>query len=237
MADLSTASARLRSPSTARSWPIWLCANRLLSKRWSSRPRKPSPIWAKSKRPLTSAFPLKSKQTRISLHLRPKFKALRRPLGWRGAFSFATASPTIPIPEKTMSTDLADLKSSLHAAIAGAKDEAALDAVRVSALGKKGSISALLATLGQMSPDERKLKGPEINGLKAEIAATIESRRSALAASALDARLAGEKLDVTLPLRPAPTASGRIHPVSQVIDEITAIFSDMGFAIAEGPDI
>ena len=136
-----------------------------------------------------------------------------------------------------MSTDLADLKSSLHAAIAGAKDEAALDAVRVSALGKKGSISALLATLGQMSPDERKLKGPEINGLKAEIAATIESRRSALAASALDARLAGEKLDVTLPLRPAPTASGRIHPVSQVIDEITAIFSDMGFAIAEGPDI
>ena len=136
-----------------------------------------------------------------------------------------------------MPTDLADLKSSLHAAIAGATDEAALDAVRVSALGKKGSISALLATLGQMSPDERKLKGPEINGLKAEIAAVIESRRAALAASALDARLAGEKLDVTLPLRPAPTATGRIHPVSQVIDEITAIFSDMGFAIAEGPDI
>src|SRR5690606_19850372 len=73
--------------------------------------------------------------------------------------------------------------------------------------------------------------------LKTEIAAEIESRRAQLAAEALEKRLAGEKLDVTLPLRPAPTATGRIHPVSQVIDEITAIFSDMGFAIAEGPDV
>jgi len=136
-----------------------------------------------------------------------------------------------------MSTDLSDLKSSLQAAIAGAHDEAALDAVRVGALGKKGSISALLATLGRMSPEERKLRGPEINGLKTEIAAAIEARRADLAARALEARLAGEKLDVTLPLRPAPTTSGRIHPVSQVIEEITAIFSDMGFSIAEGPDI
>src|SRR5690606_3750131 len=125
-------------------------------------------------------------RTRASLHLRPEFKALRRPLGWRGAFSFATASPAIPMPENTMSTDLSDLKSSLQTAIAGAHDEAALDAVRVSALGKKGSISALLATLGQMSPEERKLKGPEINGLKTEIAAAIEARRTDLAAAALD---------------------------------------------------
>ncbi len=139
--------------------------------------------------------------------------------------------------EKIMSDEIADLSTSIHAAIANAQDEAALEAVRVSTLGKKGSISALLATLGKMTPDERKEKGPAINGLKAEISAAIETRRTALAAAALEKRLATEKLDVTLPLRPAPTAMGRVHPVSQVIDEITAIFSDMGFAIAEGPDV
>jgi phenylalanyl-tRNA synthetase alpha chain len=139
--------------------------------------------------------------------------------------------------EKIMSDEIADLCQSIHAAIADAQDEAALETVRVSALGKKGSISALLATLGKMTPDERKEKGPAINGLKTEIGNAIEARREALAAAALEKRLASEKLDVTLPLRPAPTAAGRIHPVSQVIDEITAIFSDMGFAIAEGPDV
>ena len=139
--------------------------------------------------------------------------------------------------ENIMSDEIADLSQSIHAAIGNAQDEAALETVRVSALGKKGSISALLATLGKMTPEERKEKGPAINGLKAEIGAAIETRREALAAAALEKRLASEKLDVTLPLRPAPTATGRVHPVSQVIDEITAIFSDMGFAIAEGPDV
>lgn len=134
-------------------------------------------------------------------------------------------------------TDLAHLSTTLEQAIAGAKDEAALDTVRVSALGKKGSVSALLATLGAMTPDERKERGPAINGLKTHIATLIETRRTALRAEALDRRLVAEKLDVTLPLRPAPAAMGRIHPVSQVIDEIAAIFSDMGFSIAEGPDI
>jgi phenylalanyl-tRNA synthetase alpha chain len=139
--------------------------------------------------------------------------------------------------EKIMSDEIADLSQSIHAAIADVQDEAALEALRVSTLGKKGSISALLATLGKMTPEERKEKGPAINGLKIEISAAIEARREALAAAALEKRLATEKLDVTLPLRPAPTAIGRVHPVSQVIDEITAIFSDMGFAIAEGPDV
>lgn len=139
--------------------------------------------------------------------------------------------------EKIMSDEIADLSQSIHAAIADAQDEAALEALRVSTLGKKGSISALLATLGKMTPEERKEKGPAINGLKIEIGAAIEARHEALAAAALEKRLATEKLDVTLPLRPAPTAIGRVHPVSQVIDEITAIFSDMGFAIAEGPDV
>jgi phenylalanyl-tRNA synthetase alpha chain len=129
------------------------------------------------------------------------------------------------------------LRAELSAAIAAAGDADAVEAVRVAALGKKGSVSALLATLGQMQPDERKTAGAVINGLKTEIAAMIEERAATMRAEALEARLASERVDVTLPVAPPPTATGRIHPVSQVIDEITAIFSDMGFSIAEGPDI
>ncbi|MCD7058737.1 phenylalanine--tRNA ligase subunit alpha [Pelagibacterium xiamenense] len=136
-----------------------------------------------------------------------------------------------------MSEPLADLSARLSAAIDAADTEAALDAVRVEALGKKGAVSALLAGLGKMTPEERKEQGPAINGLKNEIMGRIDARREQLRAEALARRLASETVDVTLPLRPAPAASGRVHPVSQVIDEITAIFSDMGFSIAEGPDI
>ncbi|AKR57957.1 Phenylalanyl-tRNA synthetase alpha chain [Devosia sp. H5989] len=136
-----------------------------------------------------------------------------------------------------LETQIDTLRADLGAAIAAAQDQGALEAVRVAALGKKGSVSALLASLGGMAPEERKSAGPAINGLKNEIAALIEAKGGELAEEALNARLAAEKLDVTLPLQPAPTARGRIHPVSQVIDEITAIFSDMGFSIAEGPDI
>ncbi len=137
----------------------------------------------------------------------------------------------------SLQTQIETLRSELSSAIAGADSEAALETVRVSALGKKGSVSALLATLGSMAPDERKTAGPAINGLKGEIAGLIETRSAELKAAALEARLAAETVDVTLPLKPAPTARGRIHPISQTIDEITAIFSDMGFSIAEGPDI
>ena len=137
----------------------------------------------------------------------------------------------------SLDTQIDTLRTELGAAIAAAGDEAALDAVRVAALGKKGSVSALLASLGSMAPDDRKSAGPAINGLKAEIAGLIETRSAALGAAALDARLKAETLDITQPLQPAPTARGRIHPISQTIDEITAIFSDMGFSIAEGPDI
>ena len=136
-----------------------------------------------------------------------------------------------------MSADLAPLKSQVLAAVAAAGDEAALEAVRVSALGKKGSISALLASLGKMSPDERKSAGAAINALKDEASAALDARRATLKAAARDARLAAETVDVTLPARPAPSETGRIHPISQVMDEITAIFADMGFAIAEGPDV
>ena len=134
-------------------------------------------------------------------------------------------------------TDLAQLESRILSDIAAAGDEAALEAVRVAALGKKGSISALLATLGKMSPDERKTQGAAINLAKDKVTQALTARRDILKSAALDARLASETIDVTLPLRDAVAEQGRIHPISQVIDELTAIFADMGFAIAEGPDI
>src|SRR6201985_2464549 len=134
-------------------------------------------------------------------------------------------------------TDLAQLESQIISQIADASDEAALEAVRVAALGKKGSISALLATLGKMSPDERKTQGAAINLAKDRVTQALAERREVLKAAALDARLASETIDVTLPLREAPAEAGRIHPLSQVMDELTTIFADMGFAVAEGPDI
>ena len=137
----------------------------------------------------------------------------------------------------SLDDDIAQLRASLTAAIEAARDMDALEAVRVAALGKKGSVSALLATLGSMAQDARKTAGPAINGLKTEIAEAIENKATGLKAAVLAARLDSERVDVTLPLQAAPTSAGRIHPISQVWDEITAIFSDMGFKIAEGPDI
>src|SRR6185437_618338 len=134
-------------------------------------------------------------------------------------------------------SDIAKLESEVLSAVASAKDEAALEAVRVGALGKSGSITSLLKTLGSMSPDERKSRGAAINQLKNLVTEAIAKKKDELAAAALDARLNSEMVDVTLPVREAPTETGRVHPISQVIDELTAIFADMGFAVAEGPDI
>ena len=132
-------------------------------------------------------------------------------------------------------TDTAALEKQITDSIAAASDEAALEAVRVSALGKKGSISELLKSLGGMSPEERKTNGPAFNTLRDRVTDAIAVRKAALQSEALNARLASERIDVTLPAR--PEAQGTIHPVSQVLDEITAIFADLGFAVAEGPDI
>ncbi len=132
-------------------------------------------------------------------------------------------------------SDIQTLERDILDAVAAARDEAALEQLRVSALGRKGTISELLKTLGGMSPDERKTNGPVFNGLRDTVANAIAARRTALADEALDARLASERVDVTLPSRPEP--AGTIHPVSQVLDELTAIFADLGFAIAEGPDV
>ena len=133
--------------------------------------------------------------------------------------------------------DEAELERNTLAEIRAADTETGLDAVRVAALGKKGSVSALMATLGQMPPDERKAKGAALNLLKDRVSAALAERRETLEAQALAARLAAETLDVSLPVRDAPVLAGRLHPISQVTDEITAIFADMGFAVAEGPDI
>jgi phenylalanyl-tRNA synthetase alpha chain len=135
--------------------------------------------------------------------------------------------PTLP--------DLASLEQDVAAAISGAADERALDAVRVAALGKKGTVSERLKELGRMSPEERRVAGPALNGLRDRVAEAIETRRATLLETALEARLRSETLDVTLPPRPEPV--GTIHPVTQVWEEVIAIFGDMGFSVAEGPHI
>jgi phenylalanyl-tRNA synthetase alpha chain len=132
-------------------------------------------------------------------------------------------------------SDIQSLERDILASISAASDEAALEGVRVGALGKKGSISELLKTLGTMSPDERKANGPLFNTLRDRVTDAIAARKAELSNAALNARLASERMDVTLPAR--PEAQGTIHPVSQVLDEVTAIFADLGFAVAEGPDI
>jgi len=132
-------------------------------------------------------------------------------------------------------TDLASLNSHALSAIDAAATLDALEAVRIDLLGKQGSISALLKTLGQMSPEERQTTGAAINSLREAVTAAIGAKKAALETAALDARLATERLDMSLP---APDiATGSVHPVAQVMDELAEIFADMGFAVAEGPEI
>ncbi len=128
-----------------------------------------------------------------------------------------------------------DLKSKYLTLIADAGDENSLEGLRVQALGKKGEISLQMRELGKMSPEERQVAGPALNALKDEINSALIAKKSGLADAALDARLRNEWLDVTLPSRGRP--AGSIHPISQVTDEVTAIFADMGFSVAEGPQI
>ncbi len=127
------------------------------------------------------------------------------------------------------------LKASYLDRIGAAADEATLEEIRLAALGKKGEISLKMRELGTMSPEERQTTGASLNRLKDEIDAALRAKKEALADAALDARLKAEWLDVTLPGR--PRRAGTIHPVSQVMDEVTAIFADMGFAVAEGPQV
>jgi len=128
-----------------------------------------------------------------------------------------------------------DIEAETAQAIAAAGDEAALEAIRVAELGKKGRVSLLMRELGGMSPQQRQIAGPALNGLKDRLTALITARRSDLETAALNRRLEAEREDMTLP---APReAAGALHPVMQVFEELAAIFADMGFAVAEGPDI
>ena len=128
-----------------------------------------------------------------------------------------------------------DPEAALAERIAAAADLAALEAVRLEALGKSGAISLMLKSLGSMSPDERRVEGPRINGLRDRVAALIAARREILEAAALDADLAAGALDLSLP--GPQRRRGSVHPTMQVMDEMIAIFAEMGFALAEGPDI
>ena len=128
-----------------------------------------------------------------------------------------------------------DLRQKYLEAIAGAADETALEDLRVAAVGKKGEVSLKMRELGRMTPEERQVAGPALNALKDEIDTALAAKKEALADAALDERLKAEWLDVTLPAR--DRRQGTIHPVSQVTEEVTAILADMGFSVAEGPQI
>ncbi len=131
--------------------------------------------------------------------------------------------------------DLNALRDELLAAIESADSTAALETLRVSALGRKGTVTGLLKGLGQVDPEQRRARGQAVNALKEAASAAIDAKMAALADSALESRLAAESVDVTLPARPLP--EGRLHPISQTLDEIVAIFGEMGYSVAEGPDI
>lgn len=128
-----------------------------------------------------------------------------------------------------------DLKAKYLSQIADAADEATLEDLRVTALGKKGEISLRMRELGKMTPEERQVAGPALNALKDEVNSALAAKKAALADAALDTRLRTEWLDVTLPGRNRP--AGTIHPISQVTEEVSAIFADLGFAVAEGPQV
>ncbi len=132
-------------------------------------------------------------------------------------------------------SDIDDLKSKYLKQISDASDEASIEAVRLAAVGKKGEVALKMRELGKMTPEERQVAGPALNALKDEINSALNARKASLADAALEERLKTEWLDVTQPSR--PRAEGSIHPISQVTEELTAIFADLGFAVAEGPQI
>ena len=132
-------------------------------------------------------------------------------------------------------TDPATLKSDTIARIEAADSLNALEAIRVDSLGKKGSVSLAMRSLGQLEGDARREAGQQLNAIKESITTALEARKSTLAEAALNEKLASETVDISL--APRPEAEGRIHPLSRTLEEVTAIFAEMGFTVAEGPDI
>ncbi|MDX2307911.1 MAG: phenylalanine--tRNA ligase subunit alpha [Hyphomicrobium sp.] len=137
----------------------------------------------------------------------------------------------------TATVDLDALEQAILADVSSAADLASLDTVRVNAVGKKGRISDLMAMLGKLPADERKSFGATVNALKLRVSDALDARKSVLEAEAIARRLETERSDVTLPVRRGAESEGRIHPVSQVLEECIEIFADLGFSVAEGPDI
>jgi len=132
-------------------------------------------------------------------------------------------------------TEISALKAGLLADIEKSDTLERVEELRVGALGKQGVITALLKTLGAMTPEERQQRGPAIHDLRQGVTDALATRKAALEQAALDARLAGERLDMTLPVD--GVGQGSVHPVSQVMDELAEIFADLGFAVASGPEV
>jgi phenylalanyl-tRNA synthetase alpha chain len=134
-----------------------------------------------------------------------------------------------------MTDDLQALQAETDAALAAATDLRAWDAIRIAVLGRNGRLTALLRDMGKIPADQKRERGAALNRLKDALTDAIEARRRALESAELDARIAAEGIDPTLPPRPRET--GLIHPISRTIEEIAAIFGAMGCTIAEGPDV
>ena len=132
-------------------------------------------------------------------------------------------------------SNIEELGRDLLARVDAAGDLAAVEAIRIEALGKQGSVSGLLKTLGAMSPEQRQAEGPKIHALRESVTEALTARKDAIEGAALDARLAAETLDLSLPAPDQPR--GSVHPIAQVMDELAEIFADMGFAVATGPEI
>ena len=134
-----------------------------------------------------------------------------------------------------MTDDLSALHAEIETALAGATDLRAWDAIRVGTLGKQGKLTLMLKSLGSATPEERRERGAELNRLKGELTTLIETRRATLERAEIDAKLAAERIDVSLP--PPPKPHGLIHPISRTIEEMVAIFGAMGFKVGDGFDV
>ena len=128
-----------------------------------------------------------------------------------------------------------DQKTKLVESIHSASTLDELEGIRITALGKKGTITGLMKSLGSLDPDKRKEAGQLLNAIKEEVASAIDIRKVTMEDAALETQLHRDRVDVTLPVR--PESNGSIHPITQTIDELTAIFCEMGFTVADGPHI
>jgi phenylalanyl-tRNA synthetase alpha chain len=131
--------------------------------------------------------------------------------------------------------DFAPSSDQILGDIAAATSPQALEEIRVRVLGRRGSLTAAMRELGALGPEERRQAGAELNAVKDRITTALTEAAARLGRAALEERLAGEHMDVTLPV--AFRETGYVHPISQTVDEIVAIFGEMGFAVAEGPHI